>query len=64
MQENTVWTGGILSRVAAPILPTDDTREAGKNVTLAVALSVSLLAALIIAAVVIKCVKRKVWMHY
>lgn len=59
-QENDVWEGGAYPRVAVPTPDSDGSGTSAVNVTLAVALSVSLVAAIVIAGVAAKFIQRKV----
>lgn len=59
-QENTVWEGGAYARVAVAVPDVDGSVEAAVNITLAVALSLSLVALIVVAGVAAKHIQRKV----
>lgn len=60
LQENEAWEGGVYARVAVPQPDSDETGSSGVNVTLAVALSVCLVAAVVVVGVAAKYIQRKV----
>lgn len=60
LQENTVWEGGAYARVAVPMPGSNDSSSSGVNVTLAVALSVCLVATIVVVGVATKYIQRKV----
>ena len=60
LQENTVWEGGVYARVAVPRSDSDGAGSSGVNVTLAVALSICLVAAVVVVGVAAKYIQRKV----
>lgn len=60
LQENEAWEGGVYARVAVPQSDSDETGSSGVNVTLAVALSVCLVAAVVVVGVAAKYIQRKV----
>eukprot|EP00752_Nemacystus_decipiens_P016559 g14801.t1 len=58
-KENTVWEGGAYARVAVPPSDSGETGSSGVNITLAVALSVCLVAAVVVVGVAVKYIQRK-----